>query len=477
MRRFRFVWLAIASAPLAAAAVHGARAQYGGTLRVETRANVHALDPTATPLDRVDAAAARRIESLVFDTLTHVDPAGGLRPRLATSWESDRGGARWRFHLRPGVALHDGTALEAWQVAAALRAVSAGWSTSIDGDAVLIESQRPRPELPWELADARFAVAVRRSSSSVVGTGPFRLERIEASRIILRAHDACWSARPFLDAIEIMMGRAGAAQLTDLESNRADIVDVSPADARRLTDHGLRVITTRPLQGYALVFEPHKADAASDRLREMFAGSLDRSAIANVLLQGRAEPAVALLPSWVSGYPEAFAGRTLTRTAKAADRLPPEQRTVSLRVDSADPVARLIGDRIAVDAREVGFTVTVQAPAGLAPRPDVRLVRITLDANIPTLVLARLVAELGPRALSLATAEQPPPADAPLAAALAFERALLQGSMIVPVVRVPDLYGLADGVEAFSGEPVDATGTWNFANVSLHAAARSRGRP
>src|SRR5262245_41059711 len=108
MRRFRFVWLAIASAPLAAIVVHGARAQYGGTLRGETRANVRALDPTTTPADRIDAAGARRIESLVFDTLTHVDPAGGLRPRLATSWESDRGGARWRFHVRPGVALQDG---------------------------------------------------------------------------------------------------------------------------------------------------------------------------------------------------------------------------------------------------------------------------------------------------------------------------------------------------------------------------------
>ena len=74
------------------------------------------------------------------------------------------------------------------------------------------------------------------------------------------------------------------------------------------------------------------------------------------------------------------------------------------------------GDRIAVDARESGFLVTVQAPAGLAPRADARLIRVPLMASSPERVLANLMTAFGSRTLVTVTREPAPPSGAPLEA-------------------------------------------------------------
>src|SRR5205807_2207318 len=163
------------------------------------------------------------------------------------------------------------------------------------------------------------------------------------------------------------------------------------------------------------------------------------------------------------------------RTPKSsAARLPADQRAVTLRIDPSDSIARLVADRCAVDAREAGFTVNVQTPAGLAPRPDVRLVRLVWDATTPDRMLAAAVADLGPRTVALATSDQVPGVGASLGAVFAFERALLQRSVVVPIVRVPELYGLGEGVDVFAGEAVGPTGAWNFANVWVRSAGPRR---
>jgi len=475
MKRFRFACPALASACLAAAVVvHAARPQYGGTLRVETQATVRSLDPAAAPADRSEATIGARVRSLVFETLVSVDPAGGLRPALAAAWESDDRGMRWRLTLRPNVVLHDGTPLEAWQVAAALRTTTSGWSVSTDADVVVIEASRPQADVPWMLADPRYAIAVRRSASEVVGSGPFRQERVEGSRIVLRAHDRHWAGRPFVDAIQIETGRTLRAQLADLEGGRAEVIEIEGADARRITEGGHRVASTRSLDLFLLVFEPHRADTPAEVMRRLVAGAIDRDAIANVLLQGRAEAAREILPPWLSGYPSAMVAASLQRTSRTnVSALPAEQRSIAIRVDPADTTAKSIAERVAVDMREAGFTASVQAPSGLAPRPDLRLVRVPLAATSADRALARLVADVGARTLGLASADLLN-AGAPLDAVVRFERTLLQRAVLVPIVRVPQLYCVAESVDVWDGEPVSALGVWNFANLWIRPGSAAK---
>jgi ABC-type transport system substrate-binding protein len=454
----------IASAPAAA------RPRYGGILRVETQGTLRSLDPAAKPSSAIENATRRHVLPLIFDSLIEVNPDGGLRPLLAASWEGDASGARWQVRLRPGVKLHDGSILTPVQVASSLAASRTDWQVAVEGDAIVITPSEPRRDLPWELTEVGSAVGVRRTSGELLGTGPFRVVRLESGRLMLGAHEEHRGGRPFLDGVQIEMGRTPASQLSDLELDRADFVDVSPGDAGRVIQRQLRIVSSKPLELFALVFEAHRATAASEPLRRTLAAAIDRAAICRVLLQGRAEPADALLPGWLSGYPSfavASASRVpsqvLSRAAVAA--LSPAERSLAIRVDAADALGRAMAERVAVDAREAGFSASVQAPTGLGPRPDLRLIRLPLEASAPDRTLAALFDGFAPRTLGLLTRESPPPPGSPLEVVARLERALLVNGVIVPLVHAPQLVGLGARVDSWSGPIVLPSGAWDLANL------------
>jgi ABC-type transport system substrate-binding protein len=455
MTRFKPAFPALVSALLIGSVLTAARPHYGGTLRIETAAPA-------------DAITSRLVLPLAYETLVAVDPAGGLRPLLAISWEGDTRGTRWVARLRNGVKLHDSSVLSSSQVVTTLRASHPEWQVTADGTAVVIEPGREEPDLPWELADQRNAIAVRQPSGVVVGTGPFRMERIDAGGLALRAHDDYWGGRPFVDVVQIRMGRSPADQLADLEGGRADMVSVQPADVRRLEQRQLRIAASRALELFALVFEPQLATPANSALRRTLASAIDRAAIARVVLQSQAEPADALLPQWLSGYAPfvlARLGEPLSRPAVA--RLPPERRALALRVAASDSTAQAIAQRIAVNAREAGFALTVQAPAGLGPRFDLRIVRLPVEPTSPGRAIATIMTELGPRTMLLTGRVAAPGPGTPLDEIARVERALLERDVVVPIVHVPELYGLGHRLESWNGPPVSPSGGWNLADVWL----------
>jgi ABC-type transport system substrate-binding protein len=431
-----------------------ARPRYGGTLKLET----------------TDAGAMRHANALAYEGLVAIDASGVLRPLLATSWDSDAGGRRWTFRLRHDVKLHDGSTLQPSQIAATLRDLHGDWQISADGDALSVDPGRDVPELPWQLADSSNAIAIRQGAGAAVGSGPFRLERVEGGFIALRAHDDYWDGRAFVDVVEVRTARSSADQLTDVETGRADIVSIQPTDVRRIEQRQLRIESSGPLELIALAFEPPMATSASEGVRRTLAAAIDRAAIARVVLQGRAEPANALLPQWVSGYaPFVFEGKAASLSRSAVAALSADRRTLALRVTPSDPVAQAVAQRIAVNARDVGFALTVQSPAGLGPRFDLRLVRLSFRATGPPQALSDLMAGFGPRILTLLGRITPPDAGASLENVLLTERSLLTADIIVPVVHVPELYAIGLRVQSWNGPAVLPSGAWNLANVWLNA--------
>lgn len=61
------------------------------------------LNPAITTNGGVHTASG-----LLYDGLVSLDDSLRPKPALATRWEIEDGGARYRFHLRPGVRWHDG---------------------------------------------------------------------------------------------------------------------------------------------------------------------------------------------------------------------------------------------------------------------------------------------------------------------------------------------------------------------------------
>jgi hypothetical protein len=195
--------------------------------------------------------------------------------------------------------------------------------------------------------------------------------------------------------------------------------------------------------------------------------AIDRLSLCAVLLQSSGEPATALLPRWLSaGAALAQAGNRQAARVPVAS-LPLERRTITLRVDASDPLAQAIAERVAVDAREVGLTMTVQAPVGLAPRPDARLLRIRLEATTPNRALAGVMAALGPRVATLPATVAPLTATSGIDAVYRADRALVQQDVVVPVVHLTDLYGVGDRVEFWRAPAVLPSGAWDLANVWL----------
>jgi hypothetical protein len=466
MTRFWPVFPALVSvALLAVEPIVAARPRYGGTLRVQTAGSLRTIEPTSSRPP--EAGAGGRVLPLAFETLVGVGQDGGIEPRLATAWGVEPPGGRWRVRLRPGVRLHDGSPLTAALVVDRLRANHPDWQITESAGELLIAAGRAI-DVPWALADERQAIAVRAATGEWLGTGPFRIDRLTAGRLVLRAHDDYWAGRPFLDVIQVDFARPTAAQLADLEAGRADVVEVLATDERRLVQRDLQVVASRPLETLALVFEAHRAATTTDAVRRTFAAAIDRRAIARVLLQDRAEPGESLLPRWLSGYDGSLLtrpARPLTRSAVGA--MPVDQRSWTLRVPASEALARAIGERVAVDAGQAGFTITVQAPAGLAPRADLRLTRLPLQPSSPDRVLAGVMEALTPRTLTYVSRTRAPLAGAPLEDVLRVERALVERDLIVPVVHVSEVYGLGAKVDSWNGAAVLPTGAWNFANIWL----------
>jgi MarR-like DNA-binding transcriptional regulator SgrR of sgrS sRNA len=469
MRLFRSAFLAVSSALIWICVADAARPRYGGTLRVETTAAMRSLNPTTPPLDAADAAARRWLHPLIFETLVVADAATGLRPLLATDWESADDATRWRFRLRSGVKLHDGTPLDAGRVAAALRSHNPTWTISADDRVVTIQVTQSLVDLPWQLADSRYAVAFGRAGGEPIGTGPFAIERWEPRRLRLRAHEDHWSGRPFVDAVRIEMGRPFADQLASLDAGRADLVSLQLQDSRRIAQRGMRLTSTAPIELVALVFEGRARTPASRTVRRALSQAIDRESMSTVLLQRHAEPASTIVPEWLGGYAALLRSdqdRGLTKSAVAA--LAPLQRTITLAVPGGNGLLRTIADRIAVDAREAGFTMTiVTAPGATSPQPDVRLVRIRLQPTTRERVARSALEALG--AVRFSPAAGHPMPGPTYEATVQFEQRLIADGVVVPIVHLPELYASRPEVESWREPIVLPTGRWNLADAWLRA--------
>jgi hypothetical protein len=277
----------------------------------------------------------------------------------------------------------------------------------------------------------------------------FSITRWEGGRsAIYAADDSAPGGRPYLDSIEIQMGRPLRDEAIDLELGKADLVELGPNELRRAVA-GRRVWRSAPVRLLALQFG---SEAIDPRVREGLALSVDRAAIHSVLFQRQGEIAGGLLPQWISGYTFLFATTPDPARARSlAGPLPAALRALTLSYK--DPAWRAVADRIAVNARDAGLTVTA-VPANSAA--DLRLVEVRIRSAEPWQALAGLAASLG-------LAE---PAHTTTAEALfAAERNLLADFRIIPLLHLPYVYGVGPRVRG--GPGITPLGEWRFEKLWL----------
>jgi len=453
MKHFACHWLAVSSLFLGVLARAETRPQYGGTLRVTMHAAPATLDPADNRVP--DSFARRSVTSLLFDTLVTWN-TGHAEPGLAESWQSLKGNQRWQFRLRHGVKFHDGTALTSEITAASLRFANPAWSVRADGDSVVIDCEEPNPEMLAEVALSRNAIVKRDGEEKVSGTGPFHMvEWQPGKKLTLAAEEDCWRGRPFLDGVEIEMGRNFRDQATALEVGRADLVEIAPEQAHRFSPARGRLASSAPVELLALIFARDVSSPDEKLLREALGLSVDRGSIHSVLLQGAGQAAGSLLPTWISGFGFVFSPQADLQKARQLRDQVHTARVWTIGYDGSDPLARLLAERIALNAKDAGLSLVPTAVGA----SDLRLMRIPLASSDPGIAMEGIAAQAGlPKAKNNGTSVEE---------LFAAEQGELASQRVVPLFHLPVFYAASAGLRDWA---VRTDGSLELANAWLGAA-------
>ncbi|MGC2520192.1 MAG: ABC transporter substrate-binding protein [Burkholderiales bacterium] len=313
----------------------------GAELRIGLSADVTSMDPQF-----LNIAPNNNIAWHVFDALTHVDNDARLIPGLATSWRAIDP-TTWEFKLRPGVKFHDGSALTAddvvFSIERTLRVPNGQFASFtrrivakriVDAHTLRLKTATPYAMLPYDL-DSVFIVSKKAaagatsadfdSGRAMIGTGPFRFVRFaRGDRVELARNDAYWGAR---DKKLSAWGRVtfriipnDPARLAALLAGDVDLIDNLPtADAAKLKSDP-RYEVVRKVSWRTLFFTldqerddpPFVTDKSGKplghnpfkdlRVRRAISMAINRSAIAERVMDGLALPAANIVSPPVFGY-------------------------------------------------------------------------------------------------------------------------------------------------------------------------------
>jgi peptide/nickel transport system permease protein/peptide/nickel transport system substrate-binding protein len=318
-RRHALVTLgALAAAPLLAGPKPSRAApRRGGILKVSAPFNPSTLDPVTGGL-----GSDHMVLYPIFDTLVDFEPATlAPRPGLATSWEFTDP-KTLVMTLRPGVAFHDGTPMDAAAVKANLDRARTDERSAVKGDLQSLQSvevagdlkvalrlNRPDTALPLILADRAgmmcspkaLAERGRQHDRNPVGTGPFRFERWnDNDLVVLVRNDAYWNKdRPYLDGITFRI-------ITDLNTGLRAVLAGETNFAYRLNPQQkivadrmasrVRISSTPTIADYHLLFNYGRAPLKDPRVRQAINHALDRDGFNKAALLGLGVPAQTMLP-------------------------------------------------------------------------------------------------------------------------------------------------------------------------------------
>jgi ABC-type transport system substrate-binding protein len=287
----------------------------------------------------------------------------------------------------------------------------------------------------------------------LLGTGPFFIERWEpGKKLTLTARDDYWGGRAFIDSIEIEIGKNFRDQMISLDLGKTDLIEVAPEQIHRASAEGRRVEASAPVELMALAFTRDRQSPEEGKLREALALSVDRGLLNNVLLQGGGTPAGAILPNWMTGYTFLFpVDVDVPRARQMRDEVG-HAPSWTLGYDANDPVARVVAERVALNARDAGL---ILLPT-MANTADLRLTRIPLASLDARIALAAVAATLG---------VAPPAVNSDAADDLyAAESSLLQSQRVIPLLHLRLAFGMNGTVKNWTH---DQDGNWRLEQVWL----------
>jgi hypothetical protein len=132
----------------------------------------------------------------------------------------------------------------------------------------------------------------------------------------------------------------------------------------------------------------------------------------------------------------------------------PHTTAWTLGYDSTDPAARVIAERIVLNARDAGLGVQITSAGGA----DLRLVQVPLTSLDPEIALSDLAGRLG--------LPQPTVGTGSVDDLYGAENKLLQAQHVIPLLHLRTAYGVSNTVKNWR---TLRDGNWRLPNIWLAA--------
>ncbi|UVC09737.1 ABC transporter substrate-binding protein [Rhizobium sp. TH2] len=288
-----------------------ARAQTpGGTIRVGQIVPAAAIEPV-----KLADGGGITVISQVAETLVLSGKDLVARPLLAESWAPNKDGSVWTFKIRKGVKFHDGRDMTAKDVVAsidriadpangsnalsALKGVlSKGGTKQIDDYTVEFTLDAPNGGFPYSMSTDNYnAVIVPHDydgnfEAKMIGTGPFKLESYtpKVGGNFVR-NDAYWGGQVLPDRIEISFYDDYQPQLLALQGGQIDFIQQVPIlqASGIINDPSVDMMPIPSIAHSQVHMRTDKAPFTDKRVRQAIALCLDRPAIVQGLMRGKAQ--------------------------------------------------------------------------------------------------------------------------------------------------------------------------------------------
>ena len=278
---------------------------------------------------------------LVYSGLVSFDPYLNLTPELAESWDTSPDGKVYTFHLRQNARFHDGREVTAqdviysWNRAASpalrsdtvltylgdivgVREMFAGQADQISGLQALDEHtlqvtiDAPKPYFLLKLTYPTAFVLDQANVESGEewfrtpnGTGPYKLtEWRRFEQITYEANPDFYLGKPSIPYVIVQLYSGVGIRL--YEAGEIDITGIGYYSAERFLDpteplHNELITGVNLCTGY-VVFDVTQPPFDDLKVRQAFSMAFDRQKYIDVVLSGRALPAIGIFPPGLPGF-------------------------------------------------------------------------------------------------------------------------------------------------------------------------------
>jgi len=274
----------------------------------------------------------------IYEPLINRDPDGKLVPALAVSWKA-LDDLTWEFKLRKGVKFHDGSPFTAEDVVATMKRIPnvpnspSSMATFVkpivetkvvDPYTIVFKTAAPHVLLPSDMASFYIipkAVAETattadfNSGKAAIGTGPYKFaEYVPNQRVVMKANYGYWGGEEPWDKITWKILTNPAARVAALLSGDVQMIETVPTSdiAKLSADRNFRLadkVSNRVIYAHLHQWndKPPPGVTGKDgkpldknpfrdpRVRKALSIAINRDAIAQRIMEGKAVPAGQLL--------------------------------------------------------------------------------------------------------------------------------------------------------------------------------------